>query len=54
MRPRHRVSPIVLALLRPFFRYSLTRDAYVLRAVGTRRGPVLVDKRKHSHIAPSR
>ena len=33
-------------LLSPFFRYSLGRDAYVLRAVGNRRGPVLVVRRE--------
>lgn len=54
MRPRHPVSRWTLALLRPAFRYSLTRDAYVLRAVGGRHGPVLIDKRKHSQVAPSR
>jgi hypothetical protein len=30
--------------MRPFTRYSLTRDAYVLRAIGNRRGPVFVRK----------
>ena len=33
---------MTLALLRPLFRYSPMRDAYVLRAIGARRGPVLV------------
>jgi hypothetical protein len=28
-------------LLRPFFRYSRVRDAYVLRLIGNSRGPVL-------------
>jgi hypothetical protein len=40
-RPRHSVPGWLLVLLRPLFRYSVTRDAYVLRAVGNRRGPVL-------------
>jgi hypothetical protein len=40
-RPRHEVSRRQLKLLRPFFRYSRVRDAYVLRLVGRRRGPVL-------------
>jgi hypothetical protein len=40
-RPRHQVPHWLLVLLRPFFRYSVTRDAYVLRVVGRRRGPVL-------------
>lgn len=42
MRPRKPVPRLVLWLLRPAFRYSLTRDAYVLRRIGRRRGPVLV------------
>jgi hypothetical protein len=41
-RPRHRVHPVVLALLRPALRYSYTREAYVLRGVGNQRGPVFV------------
>src|SRR5947209_7585309 len=32
-RPRHEVPPPLLALLRPLFRYSEFRDAYVLRHV---------------------
>jgi len=36
-----------LLLLRPLLRYSATRDAYVLRVVGRRAGPVLrVDRRR--------
>jgi hypothetical protein len=46
VRPRRSISPLLLALLRPVFRYSLTRDAYVLRGIGARRGPVLVERRK--------
>jgi len=41
-RPRHPVSRVKLAVARPFFRYSYSRDAYVLRGVGNHRGPVLV------------
>jgi hypothetical protein len=41
-RPRHTVSPVVLALLRPALRYSYTREAFVLRGIGNQRGPVLV------------
>lgn len=41
-RPRHHVSPVVLALLRPALRYSYTREAFVLRGIGNQRGPVLV------------
>jgi len=40
-RPRHYVSSLELALVKPFFRYSATRDAYVLRGIGRKRGPVL-------------
>ena len=33
-------------LLRPMLRYSSSRDAYILRLVGSQRGPVLrVDRR---------
>ncbi|MGA2471640.1 MAG: hypothetical protein ABSG64_13240 [Solirubrobacteraceae bacterium] len=48
-RPRRYLrSPLLLAL-RPLFRYSLTRDAYVLRLVGRARGPVLRrDRRRRS------
>ena len=45
-RPRHYVSRGTLALLRPLFRYSLSRDAYVLRGVGNSRGPVLRRERR--------
>ena len=41
MRPRKYVKPWVLALAAPFFRYSTSRDAYILRVVGQKRGPVL-------------
>lgn len=40
-RPRRPVSPRTVALLRPLFRYSPNRDAYVLRAIGRSLGPVL-------------
>ncbi len=40
-RPRREVSPVTLAFARPLFRYSYSRDAFVLRAVGNTRGPVL-------------
>jgi len=36
-----------LTLLRPFFRYSYGRDAFVLRGVGSAYGPVLrVERRR--------
>ncbi len=47
-RPRHYVSGFALAILRPFFRYSTTRDAYVLRGMGSRFGPVLVRDRRRT------
>ncbi|MQA75809.1 MAG: hypothetical protein GEU88_15990 [Solirubrobacterales bacterium] len=40
-RPRHVVSPAVIRLTRPLFRYSYGRDAYVLRMIGNHFGPVL-------------
>ena len=36
-----------MALLRPFLRYSRSRDAYILRGVGSSRGPVLRVDRRH-------
>jgi hypothetical protein len=36
------VSPAASLVLRPLFRYSPIRDAYVLRGIGGSRGPVLV------------
>jgi hypothetical protein len=33
-------------LVRPLFRYSLSRDAYVLRLIGNSRGPVLRRERR--------
>ncbi len=47
VRPRRYVGRGWLLILRPFLRYSATRDAYVLRAIGRSRGPVLrVDRRR--------
>jgi hypothetical protein len=40
-RDRRRIRPATIAVLRPLFRYSAGRDAYVLRIVGNRFGPVL-------------
>ena len=45
-RPRHYVSGITLMLVRPLFRYSLSRDAYVLRVIGNSSGPVLRRERR--------
>ncbi|HEV3047784.1 MAG TPA: hypothetical protein VGY13_10535 [Solirubrobacteraceae bacterium] len=45
-RPRRYLARHWLLLLRPWLRYSKVRDAYVLRGVGRRIGPVLrVDRR---------
>ncbi|MGD0196547.1 MAG: hypothetical protein ABSC56_01385 [Solirubrobacteraceae bacterium] len=53
-RPRRYVSSHLLVLLLPLFRYSLTRDAYVLRLVGQRFGPVLrAERRRRSRSAYS-
>lgn len=46
-RPRHYVSRATLALMQPLFRYSLSRDAYVLRVIGNSRGPVLRRERRN-------
>jgi hypothetical protein len=48
-RPRRYVNSTLLSILFPLFRYSLTRDAYVLRIVGQRLGPVLrVNRRRRA------
>jgi hypothetical protein len=46
-RPRRYVARHWLLLARPLFRYSAVRDAYVLRVVGRRAGPVLRLDRRH-------
>jgi hypothetical protein len=53
-RPRRHVSPWMLTLLRPLFTYNVHRDAYVLRAIGTRRGPVLRLRRPEPELEPAR
>ena len=40
-RPRREVSPALITALAPVLRYSTARDAYVLRGIGSKRGPVL-------------
>jgi hypothetical protein len=40
-RPRRKVGSAILTMVRPLFRFSRSRNAYVLRGVGDRRGPVL-------------
>jgi hypothetical protein len=45
-RPRKYVSSQMLTLLSPVFGYNSRREAYVVRGVGQRVGPVLrVDRR---------
>jgi hypothetical protein len=46
-RPRHYISGMTLVLTRPLFRYSVSRDAYVLRLIGNSSGPVLRRERRH-------
>ncbi len=45
-RPRRYIAPPLLFVLRPLLRYSATRDAFVLRAIGSHRGPVLRPDRR--------
>jgi hypothetical protein len=46
-RPRRYVARTWLIVFRPFLRYSVTRDAFVLRLVGRSVGPVLRPNRRH-------
>ncbi len=51
-RPRRYIAPPLLFVLRPLLRYSATRDAFVLRGVGSHRGPVLrPDRRRRTQGA---
>ncbi|MHB8691990.1 MAG: hypothetical protein ACYDHH_12160 [Solirubrobacteraceae bacterium] len=52
-RRRRQVGRLTLLLLRPVFRYSVTRDAHVLRLIGARRGPVLQEKIGEPVTTPS-
>lgn len=45
-RPRRYVARHWLLLLRPLFGYNFTRDAYVMRGIGLRFGPVLREERR--------
>ena len=48
LRPRRYLARHWLLVLRPVFRYSATRDAFVLRLLGNSTGPVLrLDRRRH-------
>jgi hypothetical protein len=48
-RPRRTVGSVTFIALRPVLRYSQWRDAYVLRGVGNRVGPVLRRDRHQQH-----
>jgi hypothetical protein len=50
-RSRHYVPPLTLAVIRPLLRYCVVREAYVLRLVGERAGPVLRRDFRRSQIA---
>lgn len=45
-RERKQVSTAALTAFKPFLRYSTTRDAYVLRVIGNKTGPVLQPRPK--------
>jgi hypothetical protein len=45
-RPRRYIDEQWLSLLAPAFRYSRSRDAYVIRGVGSSVGPVLRPNRR--------
>jgi len=45
-RPRRYIAPRWIAIGRPVLRYSQPRDAYVLRIVGRKWGPVLRSERR--------
>jgi hypothetical protein len=40
-RPRHEIPNTALVLLKPIYRYDYKRDAWILRIIGPRLGPVL-------------
>lgn len=50
-RPRRSVGPFTLRLLRPLFRYSVARDAYVLRFGSGQHGPVLVAAKAQTAVS---
>jgi hypothetical protein len=52
LRSRRYVGKHWLALLKPFLRYSYSRDAYVLRGVGGSVGPVLRLDRRERRARP--
>jgi hypothetical protein len=52
LRPRRYVEHHWLTLLRPVYRYSYSRDAFVLRGVGSSFGPVLRLERRARRERP--
>jgi hypothetical protein len=48
-RPRRKVPPALLFLLRPIYHHDHARDAWILRAVGDRWGPVLRPNGRGTH-----
>jgi hypothetical protein len=52
-RPRRYVAKRWLVLLAPLFAYNYSRDAYVLRIVGRRIGPVLRPDRRVRRQRPT-
>lgn len=51
-RARRQLSTPTFMLMRPVMRYSYTRDAYVLRGVGNRWGPVVKRPERAASEAP--
>jgi hypothetical protein len=52
-RPRRYVAQHWLLALKPVLRYSITRDAFVLRGIGGSMGPVLrPDRRRRRQRSP--
>lgn len=52
-RPRRYIAPRWIAIGRPLLRYSTPRDAYVLRVVGRKWGPVLRSDRRRPRMHDS-
>jgi hypothetical protein len=52
LRTRRYIGRRWLTLLRPLFRYSYSRDAFVLRGVGRSVGPVLRAERRLRRAKP--
>jgi hypothetical protein len=50
-RTRHYVSPGALTLCRPVLAFDYAREAYVLRGIGDRMGPVLREDRRRRRSA---